>query len=71
MPSAHCVERRLALKACSAHADCRSRIFKQRHEPEIHVQLLVTVKERRPGVVREEVSAPKTAAWEEYRTLGE
>ena len=32
-----------------------SRILKQRHEPEIHVQLLVTVKKRSPRIVRHEI----------------
>jgi hypothetical protein len=32
-------------------------VLEERHEPEIHVQLLVTVKERRPRIVRDEVKA--------------
>ena len=40
----------------SARAD-RLRILKQRHESEIHVQLLVTVKQRQPRIVGDEIKS--------------
>jgi hypothetical protein len=33
----------------------RSHVIEQRHEPEIHVQLLVAMKQRQSGIVRREV----------------
>jgi hypothetical protein len=39
----------------TAGCDRRSRVFEERHEPEVHVQLLVTVKKRQSWIVCDEI----------------
>ena len=40
----------------------RLRVFHQRHETEIHVQLHVAVVEREPGIIRDEIDFGALAA---------